>query len=118
MIEAMREVPSLAPYKKGDVMVVFGELFSRGYANGIVDEAQRHGMKVIHTTVGRREGAELRPLNADELAEKPQPFINVPLEAGFDMEPDSKGVTPCDQLKGYKMSQWQDIKFDWNSIEE
>lgn len=118
MVPALKNVPNLAPYKKGDVMVVFGELFNRGYANGIVDEAERRGLKVIHATVGRRDGKELRPLNSEELADKPQSLINIPLEAGFDMEPDSKGVTPVDQLSGYKMSTWKDIKLDWSSIEE
>lgn len=114
---SLRDVPNLANYKAGDVMVVFGELFQRGYANGIVDEAEKRGLTVIHSTVGRRtpEG-ELRPLNADELKDKPQPFINIPLEAGFDMEPSETGTTPCDQLKGIKMSEWDSDHLDWESI--
>jgi hypothetical protein len=118
MLSPLRHLPAKSPYKKGDVMVVFGELFSRGYANGLVDEAQAQGLTVIFSTVGRREGNELRALTAEELEQQPKPFINVPMEAGFDMEMDSTGLTPCDHLKGYKMSEWQDIKLDWKLINE
>ncbi len=118
MFSPMRTLPAAAKYKKGDVLVLFGELFSRGYANGIVDEAQRLGMTVVRTTVGRRDGTELRALNDDEMADIPEPFINVPLEAGFDMEPDDLGKTPCDYLKGYKMDEWSQIKLSDASLEQ
>ncbi|MEK2645890.1 enoyl ACP reductase FabMG family protein [Bdellovibrio sp. BCCA] len=115
----LHEKPALSPYKKGDVLVLFGELFSRGYANGLVEEAERRGMTIVRATVGRREkDGSLRALTAEETANIPQPFINVPLEAGFDMEPDSKGVTPCDQLKDIKMGEWDKTTLDWKSIEE
>ena len=116
----LRNVPPAAGYKRGDVLVVFGELFQRGYANGIVDEAERMGLKVIRSTVGRRdETGGLRPLNEEELAAQPKPFINVPLEAGFDMEPCSQdGTTPVDQLKSVKMSEWDQVKLDWGKIED
>ncbi len=118
MFTPLRTLPPLAPYKKGDVLVLFGELFSRGYANGIVDEAQRLGMTIVRTTVGRRDGTELRALNTEEIKDIPQPFINVPLEAGFDMEPDDSGKTPCDYLKGYKMDEWSQIQLSDASIEQ
>lgn len=115
----LREKPALSPYKKGDVLVLFGELFNRGYANGLVEEAERRGMTIVRATVGRREkDGRLRALNAEETAHIPAPFINVPLEAGFDMEPDSKGVTPCDQLKDVKLGDWDKVELDWASIEE
>lgn len=115
----LREKPALSSYKKGDVLVLFGELFSRGYANGLVEEAERLGMKIVRATVGRREkDNSLRPLTSEESAAIPQPFINVPLEAGFDMEPDSKGVTPCDQLKDVKLTDWNKVSLDWKGIEE
>lgn len=115
----LREKPALAPFKKGDVLVLFGELFSRGYANGLVEEAERRGMTIVRATVGRREkDGSLRALTAEETANIPKPFINVPLEAGFDMEPDSKGVTPCDQMKDVKLSDWEAAKLDWNSVAE
>jgi hypothetical protein len=107
-------------YRKGDVLVVFGELFSRGYANGIVDEAERAGLTVIRSTVGRRDDhGQLRPLDAEELRAQPQPFINVPLEAGFDLEPCSQDQTcPVDQLAGIKLSGWENTKINWQKIED
>ena len=118
-MKALREVPAQAGFKKGDVMVVFGELFSRGYANGIVDEAERAGMTIVRSTVGRRENdGSLRPLNSEELATWPKPYINVPLEAGFDMEPANDGTTPVDQLQGVKMNEWDQVKLDWTKINE
>jgi hypothetical protein len=115
----LREKPSLAPYKKGDVLVLFGELFSRGYANGLVEEAERRGMTIVRATVGRREkDGVLRALTAEEAATIPAPFINVPLEAGYDMEPDSKGVTPCDQMKESKLSDWENTKLNPESLQE
>jgi hypothetical protein len=115
----MRTLPGAAKYKKGDVLVVFGELFSRGYANGIVDEAERAGLTVVRSTVGRREAdGKLRALTAEEMENQPKPFINIPLEAGFDMEPAADGTTPVDQIKGVKMSEWENAKFDWAKVEE
>jgi hypothetical protein len=115
----LKEKPAKSPYKKGDVLVLFGELFSRGYANGLVEEAEKQGMTIVRATVGRREkDGSLRALTAEESANIPKPFINVPLEAGFDMEPDSKGVTPCDQIANVKLNEWQSAKVDWKSIAE
>lgn len=117
--KALRDVPETAGYKSGDVMVVFGELFSRGYANGLVDEAERIGMTVIRSTVGRRESdGSLRPLTGDELATWPKPYINVSLEAGFDMEPAADGTTPVDQLKSVKMNEWDQVRLDWEKIDD
>lgn len=118
-MDAMRSLPEKAGFKTGDVLVLFGELFSKGYANGLVDEAERLGLTIVRSTVGRRDSQGLlRPLNGEEANDIPKPFINIPLEAGFDMEPDSKGMSPCDQLKGIKMNDWDANHIDWNSIEE
>ncbi|MCB0355376.1 MAG: hypothetical protein KDD40_00120 [Bdellovibrionales bacterium] len=115
----LRAIPQQSGWTHKDVMVVFGELFSRGYANGIVEEAKKTGMKIIYSTVGRRdENQDLRALTTEELQEKDQPLINVPLEAGFDLQKDANGNTPVDALKGVKMSQWQEVQFDWKSIEQ
>ncbi|KHD88174.1 MAG: hypothetical protein OM95_10420 [Bdellovibrio sp. ArHS] len=115
----LREKPALSAYKKGDVLVLFGELFSRGYANGLVEEAERRGMTIIRATVGRREkDGSLRALTAEETANIPQPFINIPLEAGFDMDAAANGVTPCDQLKDIKLSDWDKAALDWKAIDE
>ncbi len=116
-MDALRKPPTESGYKKGDVMVLFGELFSKGYANGLVDEAKKQGMTIIYSTVGRRDNdGQLRALNSEELEKQPTPLINIPLEAGFDMQEDSKGQTPCDQLKGIKMNEWSKDHLDWNSI--
>jgi hypothetical protein len=119
----MREQPGPAGYKTGDVFVLFGELFGRGYANGIVDEARRAGMTIIGITVGRRDkDGLLRPLSADELAEAETnlggKIINIPLEAGFDMEAGSAGKSPVDQLKGVKSDEWDTVQLDWEAIDQ
>jgi hypothetical protein len=119
----MRELPAKAGYGKGDVIVLCGELFGRGYANGIVEEAKRRGMTVIGTTVGRRDGdGTLRPLTEAELGEAEQTLggkvINIPLEAGFDMEPAADGRTLADQLKGVKPDGWEAVRLDWAAIEQ
>jgi len=122
-LPALRELPAEAGFQTGDVLVVFGELFARGYANGIVDEATRRGLKVIRSTVGRRtpEG-ELRALTSEELATQPQPFINVPLEAGFDLESIEVGDTGSARtavslFDGVKLSDWMQTKVDIQALE-
>jgi len=117
--QPLRQVNPTSGYGKKDVLVIFGEVFARGYVNGLIDEAKKAGMKVIYGTVGRRgENDVLRPLNAEELAQKDQPLINVPLECGFDLAKSKKGVTPCDQLKGIKLSEWGTAQMDFAQVEE
>lgn len=114
----LKRKPELSPYKKGDVLVLFGELFQRGYANGLVEQAEKQGMTIVRATVGRRENGQLRALTAEETQNIPKPFINVPLEAGFDLEPDNQGRTPIDQLKEVKLSDWESAKINFASVEE
>ncbi len=119
----MRQLPPVSGYGQGDFLILCGELFGRGYANGIVDEAKRRGMTVIGTTVGRRDSdGMLRPLSAGELEEAEKHLggriINIPLEAGFDMEPDESGVSPVDRLKGVKPDEWEGVGLDWSCIEQ
>jgi len=119
----MRELPATAGYGKGDVLVVCGELFGRGYANGIVEEARARGMTVVGATVGRRASdGKLRPLTSAELSEAEAllggRIINVPLEAGFDLEPDDDGTSPADQLKRAKPDTWNQVRLNWRSIEQ
>ncbi|AGH95217.1 enoyl ACP reductase FabMG family protein [Pseudobdellovibrio exovorus] len=115
----LREKPQTQSFKKGDVLVLFGELFNRGYANGLVEEAEKSGLTVIRATVGRRDSeGNLRALNAEETASIPQPFINVPLEAGFDLEKDSHGKSPVDYLKDVKLSDWQNAVLPETSLQE
>lgn len=115
----MRQLPPLAGYQPGDFLVVCGELFQRGYVNGVIEAAQKLGMKVVYATVGRRteEGA-LRPLTTEEMASAGQPLINVPLEAGFDLEPSATGPAPVEQLADYKLQDWQQVQLNWQQIEE
>ncbi len=117
----LRELPSPHQCKPQDVLVVFGELFQRGYVNGIVSEARRAGMAVVTGTMGRREKDNtLRPLSKQELTEKPEPekIINIPLEAGFDLEKASSGQSPVDQLQGIKLPDWKQVQLNWKDIEE
>ena len=115
----LRQKPSLSAYKPGDYLVLFGELFQRGYANGLVEEAERRGLKIIRSTVGRREkDGQLRSLTAEELKLQASPLINIPLEAGFDMQPDSKGLTPVEALKEVKLSDWKNFKLNFDQIKE
>ena len=95
----LRALPGPAGYGQGDVFVLFGELFGRGYANGLVDEARKSGMTIIGITMGRRDAdGLLRPLTDEELAESEKvlggKIINIPLEAGFDMDRSEAGIAP------------------------
>jgi len=119
---AMREVPATAGFKEGDVLFLCGELFGRGYANGIVDEARAKGMTIIGSTVGRRDAdGSLRPLTDEELATAEGALggriINIPLEAGFDMEPGSDGISPVDRFKGVKPDDWASVTLDQAQID-
>jgi hypothetical protein len=115
----LRNKPQLSGYKKGDYLVLFGELFQRGYANGLVEEAERQGLTIIRATVGRRDkDGQLRPLNSEELATQPSPLINIPLEAGFDMQPDDEGVTPVEMLKEAGLKDWKEFKLNFDRVEQ
>ena len=119
----MKNIPDAPGYKKGDLFVLFGELFGRGYANGIVDEARRAGMIVVGATVGRRDnGGALRCLTPEELAEAEAnlggKIINIPLEAGFDLEPADDGVSPVERLKGVKPDEWEAVLFGEGVLEQ
>lgn len=119
----MKKLPANAGYKKGDVFVLIGELFGRGYANGIVDEARKAGMTIVGTTVGRRDSdGTLRPLNADELAEAQSnlggKIINIPLEAGFDMEQGANGQSFAEILKSIKPDSYESFVLDKAFLEE
>jgi hypothetical protein len=120
---ALKKLPAKAGYKKGDVFVLIGELFGRGYANGIVDEARKAGMTIIGTTVGRRDSdGSLRSLNAEELSEAEANLggriVNIPLEAGFDMEPASDGQSYAEILKGIKPDTWESFVCEKGRLEE
>ena len=108
-------------FRKGDVFVLFGELFGRGYATGLLDEARRAGMEIVGITVGRRDDNNgLRPLDADELAAAEARLggriINIPLMAGFDLDAPAGGPTPTDLLAKMTLESWQHDKLDWDYV--
>ena len=118
----LRHLPQANLFKKGDVFVLFGELFGRGYANGLIDEARAAGMTIVGITVGRRdEDGALRGLNQEELAEAEQKLggtiINVPMMAGFDMDAPEGEQNPTEMLAGVTLKGWQEDKLDWAKIE-
>jgi hypothetical protein len=122
--QPLRKLFDAPGYTTADYVVLVGELFGKGYANGIVEAAKKRKLKVIGTTVGRRspEG-ELRPLNAEELVAARaladfDHFINVPLEAGFDLEKASDGTTLVDQFAKVKLDGWDQVKLNWDPIEK
>ncbi len=116
----LREVKNLRSTTSSPAyLVLFGELFSRGYANGLVDEAHQHGYKIIKSTVGRREADQsLRPLLDSEKPTECDHFINVPLEAGFDYEKDAAGLSPVDRMKELGLKNWQDFKWPEGSLKQ
>ena len=65
----LTHLPDNTLYGEGDVFVLFGELFGRGYATGLIDSAKAAGMTIVGITVGRREDdGTLRALTDEELA--------------------------------------------------
>lgn len=119
---SLRTLPPRGGWGPGDMLVLLGELFGRGYANGIVDVARRAGMTVVGATVGRRDdGGLLRPLTEVELGEAAARLggriVNVPLEAGFDLEPAGPGLpSPVEQMKAHRHDGWREVRLDWELI--
>jgi hypothetical protein len=118
---ALNRIAANTVFRKGDVFVLFGELFGRGYATGLLDEARRTGMEIVGITVGRRnENNALRPLTSEELAEAEARLggriINLPLMAGFDLDAPEGGPTPTDLLAGMTIDSWQQDKLDWDYV--
>ena len=118
----LRDLPEANIFRKGDVFVLFGELFGRGYVNGLLDEARKAGMRIIGITVGRRnEDHSLRALSAEELAEAEANLggriINLPLMAGFDLDAPAGTPTPTDLVADLKITNWQEAKLDWDHVQ-
>ena len=101
-----------------DTLVIFGEVFRGGYVTGLVEAAQKRGMRIIYSTVGRRDtDGKLRRLNAEEVLQKP--LINIPLEAGFDREPAlGSEKSPVDLCQSIRLSEWDKVQLDESSLEE
>jgi hypothetical protein len=120
--KALRHIPDANLFRQGDVFVLFGELFGRGYVNGLIDEARNAGMTILGITVGRRnDDGSLRALTAEEHAEAEEKLggriINVPLMAGFDMDAPAGEQNPTEMLSGVTLKSWQEDKLDWDKIE-
>ena len=120
---SLREIPQGNIFRKGDYFVLFGELFGRGYANGLINEARKAGMTIIGITVGRRdENNALRALTPEEHATAEANLggriFNVPLMAGFDLDAPAGEPTPTDLLGGMTLKSWQEDKLDWAHIEK
>lgn len=118
----LRHLSNQTLFRKGDVFVLFGELFGRGYANGLVNQAREAGMTLIGMTVGRRESdGSLRRLTDEELAAAEAnlggKIINVPLMAGFDMDAPAGTPTPTEMVGGMGLKTWQEDKLDWAQVE-
>ena len=118
----LTHIPQNTVFGKGDIFVLFGELFGRGYATGLIDAAKAAGMDVIGITVGRRnDDGSLRALTDEELAAAEEnlggKIINVPLMAGFDMDAPEGGQTPTDMLGEMTLDNWQEFKLDWDAVE-
>lgn len=121
-LTSLREIPQGNIFRKGDVFVLFGELFGRGYANGLVNEARKAGMTILGITVGRRDdNNRLRPLTQEELVAAEAilggEIINVPLTAGFDLDAPEGEPTPTDLLSNMTIKSWSQDKLDWKQIE-
>lgn len=119
MFNPMRNIPNTNSIKPGDYLVIFGELFNRGYVNGLVEYAQKSGINIIYSTVGRRDAeGKLRELLAEEISPDYSPLINIPLEAGFDLEIDSNDKSPCDYFQSAKLTNWRDFSAPLTSLNE
>ncbi len=115
-------LPENTVFGAGDVFVLFGELFGRGYATGLIDAAKAAGMSIVGITVGRREDdGALRALTDEELAQAEEnlggKIINIPMMAGFDMDAPEGGDTPTDMLGDMTLDNWQEYKLDWDKID-
>ena len=114
---SLREPPPKTGFKKGAVFVLFGELFDRGYASGLVAEARDAGMEIFGMTTGRRgENNALRPLTPEELsaaeANLGGRIVNVPLMSGFEFDAPEGGPTPRDLIGKLSMANWREHTFD------
>ena len=119
----LTQLPQSELFRKDDVFVLFGELFGRGYATGLVDQARAAGMQIVGITVGRRDDNNaLRPLNDEELAAAEANLggriINVPLMAGFDLDAPAGEPTPTELLNAMTLKTWEQDKLDWAHIDK
>lgn len=117
---SLRQIVRPHSFAPQSTLVLFGEIFQRGYANGLIEEAERCGLKVIYSTVGRREKeGVLRALNTEELqAMGTKKLINIPLEAGFDQQKGPQGKNLVEMFKDIKLTDWETAKIDFNEVNQ
>lgn len=118
----LTHIPENTVFGKGDIFVLFGELFGRGYATGLIDAAKAAGMDLIGITVGRRnDDGTLRPLTDEEHAAAEEnlggKIINIPMMAGFDMDAPEGGQNPTQMLTAMTLDNWQEFKLDWDQVD-
>ncbi|MFN3985492.1 MAG: enoyl-acyl carrier protein reductase FabMG [Rhodocyclaceae bacterium] len=123
MLTSLNRLPQSNIFRPDDVFVLFGELFGRGYATGLVEQARAAGMQIVGITVGRRdENNALRPLTDEELATAEANLggriINVPLMAGFDLDAPAGEPTPTELLNKMTLKSWETDTLDWAHIEK
>ncbi|MBE8221512.1 MAG: hypothetical protein HAW60_02165 [Bdellovibrionales bacterium] len=103
-----------------DVFIVFGEVFHGGYIQGLLAQAKKNSASIIYSTMGRRDSDQkLRPLNKEELLKKNKELnlsnndllINIPLEAGFDLEIYQE-QTLVDCINKYGLKNWENFVID------
>lgn len=121
MSRPLKAISGNTVFGEGDVFVLFGELFGRGYATGLLEQAKAAGMTVIGITVGRPdENNKLRKLTAEELAEAEAnlggKIINVPLRAGFELDAPEGAATPTDLVNEMSIKDWQEHELDWDHV--
>ena len=119
---SMKTMSENTLFRRGDVFLLFGELFGRGYATGLVEQARNAGMRIVGITVGRRdENNDLRELTPVELSEAEArlggTIINIPLMAGFDLDAPDGGPTPTELLSRLTLENWEREKLDWDYVE-
>ncbi len=122
-LTSLTRLPQTNIFRAGDVFVLFGELFGRGYATGLIDQARAAGMEIVGITVGRRdENNALRALTDEELATAEANLggriINVPLMAGFDLDAPAGEPTPTELLNKMTLKSWETDTLDWAHIEK
>lgn len=106
------------PALNSSVFIIFGEVFSGGYIQGLLAQARQNNATIIYSTMGRRDQSlKLIPLDSQEFSQKiselklsnPKQLINIPLEAGFDLEL-FEGETLVDKINKYGLKNWEDFE--------
>ena len=137
-LPALREIKAKKSFGPQDTLVIFGEFFKGGYVSGLIREAQKKGMNIIYSTVGRRDlNQKLQKTPLEDLYLPSQSskalsiklaynnkvssqnfvsVIDVPLEAGFDMEPADSGTSPIGLCQKIRLNEWEKAKLDTNVL--